>query len=221
MGNPIKTRALRGENDGATDLLPWHERYLLHGEDPDRGTPGCNFFQFWEWKHRGGCKETWAEHRERLLKAWIRERPGSRPWAWWEFDAPQEPLVGWDPAHWRVKYGAIRARLGGTGTPAYVLPGGEDDFTRGIPDVFISEFDIQEFEAWDVDRGEDLPERSTLNISEPLELIDPRDPPRYEPETAYLERLGLLAPGERERIPAEAFEPEAVLPNPEEDGEAP
>ncbi len=35
-------------------------------------------------------RSVWAEHRERLL---ARSRPGSRPWAWWRFEASiPEPL---------------------------------------------------------------------------------------------------------------------------------
>ena len=29
----------------------------------------------------------WQRHRDELLREWIAERPGSRPWGWWAFDA--------------------------------------------------------------------------------------------------------------------------------------
>lgn len=38
----------------------------------------------------------WNEHREEILEAWLqrdeagRGGPGTRPWAWWAFDAPRE-----------------------------------------------------------------------------------------------------------------------------------
>lgn len=32
-------------------------------------------------------REDWETHREEMLAEWIAERPGSRPWAWWTFDA--------------------------------------------------------------------------------------------------------------------------------------
>jgi hypothetical protein len=41
--------------------------------------------------------------------------------------------------------------------------------------------------------------------------IDVGDPPRFESEATYLARLGLFLDGERERIPAAAFQPEFVL----------
>ena len=31
----------------------------------------------------------WAEHREDLPAEWIRRQPGTRPWLWWRFDAPE------------------------------------------------------------------------------------------------------------------------------------
>ncbi len=33
-------------------------------------------------------RELWLQHGAELLPAWIDENPGSRPDAWWEFDAP-------------------------------------------------------------------------------------------------------------------------------------
>ena len=40
----------------------------------------------------------WLQHREKLIEATIRARPGTRPAAWWKFDAP-----------------AARERIGGVG----------------------------------------------------------------------------------------------------------
>ena len=45
-------------------------------------------------RHRGECddaamREAWSELRDDILADWIAERPGSRPWAWWAFDATE------------------------------------------------------------------------------------------------------------------------------------
>lgn len=40
--------------------------------------------------------------------------------------------------------------------------------------------------------------------------LDPDDPPTFESEAAYLERLGLFLPGERARLTKHDFEPEIV-----------
>ena len=44
----------------------------------------------------------------------------------------------------------------------------------------------------------------------PHDAIDRNDPPRYESEPAYLKRLGLLLPGEEQRLPPNAFDPEVI-----------
>ena len=33
-------------------------------------------------------REAWEIMREKIMADWIREQPGTRPWAWWKFDAP-------------------------------------------------------------------------------------------------------------------------------------
>lgn len=33
-------------------------------------------------------RRAWLECRSQLLPEWIRANPGTRPWAWWQFDAP-------------------------------------------------------------------------------------------------------------------------------------
>lgn len=34
-------------------------------------------------------RQAWEELRDELLALHIAERPGSRPWAWWQYDAPE------------------------------------------------------------------------------------------------------------------------------------
>jgi hypothetical protein len=34
-------------------------------------------------------RPAWDDLRAELLPAFIRENPGRRPWAWWQFDAPE------------------------------------------------------------------------------------------------------------------------------------
>ena len=35
------------------------------------------------------ARECWQKHRDVLLAEWIEDNPGTRPWAWWRFDAPE------------------------------------------------------------------------------------------------------------------------------------
>jgi hypothetical protein len=61
--------------------------------------------------------QLWAEFREQVLEWWLKERPGTRPWCWWRFDAPER-----------------RRRVGGTGT-TYSEFGNRDEYTPdfGLP----------------------------------------------------------------------------------------
>ena len=45
--------------------------------------------------------------------------------------------------------------------------------------------------------------------------IDPRDPPVFEAQASYLQRHGLLLPGEARRLNSADFQPEPVLQEPE------
>ena len=50
--------------------------------------------------------------------------------------------------------------------------------------------------------------------------VDANDPPTFEAEPTYLARLGLLSASERRRLKAEAFEPEVIAVEPEDDDAA-
>jgi hypothetical protein len=104
----------------------------------------------------------WAEHGAGLLADWIREHPGTRPFAWWILEAT-EPR--------RVLEGAAHVLPAG---PAWWEPDWRGHF--GVPAVEQSG-------------------RFVVVV---------------ESEPAYLERLGLLARGERRRLAAENFAPEKV-----------
>ena len=65
----------------------------------------------------------WAQIRDDLIASWAEERPGTRPRAWWRFDAKE-----------------MRQRLSGTGDAVFegLLPGHEV-FYLGIPIRWILE----------------------------------------------------------------------------------
>jgi hypothetical protein len=47
----------------------------------------------------------WRIQRDDVLAWWIKRHPGTRPWCWWRFDAPED-----------------RRQIGGTGYPASEAP---------------------------------------------------------------------------------------------------
>lgn len=66
-------------------------------------------------------EEAWTAARVELVAAAVETRPGTRPWAWWLFDAPRDPAAPEERAAaspgptWRAP--RERARVGGTGRP--------------------------------------------------------------------------------------------------------
>lgn len=127
---------------------------------------------------RPEMKKAWESYREQIIADWIRQNPCSRPWAWWEFDAP-EP----------------RRRIGGIGTPDFECLAYKPHYERGIPSGWITQDDFDTF-------GPDL-----KGIP-----FDRRDPPTFESETAYLNRLNFLTPAEKVHLRKhpELMEPEKI-----------
>ncbi|MFO8085476.1 MAG: hypothetical protein R6U27_14285 [Desulfobacterales bacterium] len=87
-----------------------------------------------------------------------------------------------------------RKRLGGKGDciPDHV-EGETEEYWKGLPTYWIGQ-----------DRLMMWPELAEY-------AIDPENPPRFESEAAFLQRLGLLMPGEAEKLTGADFEPELIL----------
>ncbi|MGD2112918.1 MAG: hypothetical protein PVI50_06000, partial [Gammaproteobacteria bacterium] len=60
-----------------------------------------------------------------VLRTWIIEHPGTRPYAWWCFDAP-----------------GVRDRVGGTGTPKHEVLKYAPVYDFGVPRYWITKRDI-------------------------------------------------------------------------------
>jgi hypothetical protein len=66
----------------------WLLRFLAFGEIPEpkqEGVLECFMLR----GDRRNEKRMWKKYRDFILTDWIQNRPGSRPWAWWRFDAPR------------------------------------------------------------------------------------------------------------------------------------
>jgi hypothetical protein len=153
-------------------------------------------------------RQAWKALRDDLLRGWIEEHPGTRPWGWWTFDAPR----------WTRKFDAYydgtlpepRLRVGGIGTPAFEALNVVPAFTRGIPDSWVSAFDVSFYNGRSVDiHGQRIGTKYTEGRF-PHDAIDPEDPPVFESEASYLKRFGLFLRGEKKRVPADAYQPEVV-----------
>lgn len=149
--------------------------------------------------------EAWGLCRGDVLAGWTAERPGTRPSAWWDYDAPRwdDP---WGGTFYHGTFAVPRERLGGVGTPAFDALDYVPRFEKGLPVGWVTAFDVAYYNGRPPYNEPGRPERYVEGHF-PYDAIDPEDPPVYESEATYLARLGLLLPGERELIPWEGWQP--------------
>jgi hypothetical protein len=118
---------------------------------------------------------------DEYIKDYVAEYPGERPAWWWRFNTP-EPM---------------RRRLGGVGAAWHGSETGErypnQQDSRGVPLVFVTDENLH---WWGKPPGPP---------------IDPKNPPQYESESAFLDRHGLLSEAERAQLEPADFEPESIL----------
>jgi hypothetical protein len=110
-------------------------------------------------------RELWRDHGEEVVEEHVAEHPGTRPDKWWRYDAPE-------PRH----------RLGGTGTPCHERLAHVLRLSRGVPVDWITPDAIEPYERM-----------GSPDLKVPP--IDPGDPPLFESEATYLDRLNLFLPG--------------------------
>jgi hypothetical protein len=79
-------------------------------------------------------------------------------------------------------------------------------FSYGIPNNW---FEVPERPAG-LQMGEFL-DAHYAELARRCAPINPDDPPLFESQATYLERHGLLLPGERRRLTKQDFEPEKVI----------
>jgi hypothetical protein len=157
----------------------------------------------------------WSSAREGLLARWICDRPGTRPFAWWQFDAPRwarQDLPLWCRDEGNPALEALaepRRRIGGVGTERYRVLGGFPEFNAGLPREFVTAADLQVFESAE---GRAIYARGVGSLlGEFVGVpIDPNDPPLFESEADYLRRHNLFLAGEERRLTAADFAPYTV-----------
>jgi hypothetical protein len=111
---------------------------------------------------------------------------------WWAVNWPGTRPRCW----WKYESSTPRLRVGGVGSHESEVLGNRPYLKIGIPSCgWIT----REATQWHPFRGQRCVG------------IDPYDPPKFESQAAYLDRLNLFRPGERERLGRKDFEPE-VLP---------
>jgi len=117
----------------------------------------------------------WKINRKKILKDFIENHPGKRPYCWWCFDAPE-----------------MRRRLGGIGDPRFEHLGVSRSFSFGVPDDFVSQFEADYYngKARHVNGGF-IPCKWKEGDFKGV-AVDPKNPPVYETELEYLTRHDFL-----------------------------
>jgi hypothetical protein len=118
-------------------------------------------------------RAAWEAMKASILSAWIRNRPGTRPYGWWKCEATERrERVDGKPHPFDNKERTLHVAKSNNSEfwkRAYALH-------RGMPAIHIPPFD------------EDVHRDYMRNI------LHGRDSQVFEPEWSYLQRLGLLLP---------------------------
>jgi hypothetical protein len=127
---PRAKRIPRGMREPLSESF---KEYLLFGIDPAPRKYKDSFRCFLA-IGTPAIEEIWNNYKEEILESWIVEYPGSRPFAWWEWDAPRdEDLI----REWRYHHTFPIARLqtSGKGTTNQARYSGMlPSFSLAIPD---------------------------------------------------------------------------------------
>jgi hypothetical protein len=153
------------------------------------------------WSIETPLGKLWAAHRDAILPVWVVERPGCRPRCWWRFTAPRMAAGVWPGFWFDGQLPEPRRRLGGTGLACHECLANIPRFELGLPVEWLDAAGHATFARIAREDGQDF-----AGVA-----VDACDPPRFEAQAAYLERHGLLLPGERKRLRRADFEPETVV----------
>lgn len=178
--------------------------YLLTGER-EKGDAET-FMLAGNWDH---LEKVWNACKSEIIRDWIKKTPCTRPWPWWEFDAPQEPVKCWTDMDIKK---AQRKRLEGVGSPDFEFLAYMPHFQLGIPTGFIDQFDVAYYNG----KAKDIHGKRINSGFKKGDFkavaYDKNNPPIFESEAVYLERLNLLTPIEKVFLTEhpELMEPEII-----------
>jgi hypothetical protein len=203
MGRPVYRPNKKPQTKLSSDVI----FYLQWGYWPDDG-PTSETERF-EYSLPAMTKQLWDAARDMILEAWIRERPGSRPWGWWEHDSPRRDT---GTGAWFEPLPIPRERLGGIGTPAHQVLRYVPRFSFGIPTQWLDERQVKLYSGNAVDIfGKPIMEQFRDGKFKGVAFSDD-DPPVYESQASFLKRHNLLTTEEIRVLKnrKKMFEPEKV-----------
>ena len=168
-------------------------RNYLETGDYDRDAEGAKDVLVMRFDRTTG--QEWERVKDELIDAWISKHPATRPWGCWEFETTEQ-----------------RRRVGGIGDPAWEHLAYVEHYEFGLPAIWITKFDEEYYNNRRLDIHGKLIETPFKDGDFKGKAIDPEDPPLYESEATYLQRHGLLTPGETKWLKdhTEALTPGAI-----------
>jgi hypothetical protein len=97
----------------------------------------------------GTNEALWNQYREVILAEHVKQNPGTRPALFWKYDCPRLPMGTFPGCFYDGKLPEPRKRLGGVGTPDYLVKCTKPSFSYGIADIWagIDEDDPPIFES--------------------------------------------------------------------------
>lgn len=158
-------------------------------------------------------EELWVEHKEWLLPEWVDRFPGTRPQLWWDHSAPRMPEGTFPGRYYDGKLPQPRQRIGGVGTPKFEVLAWIPRYAYGLPVDWVSAEEAEIYNGSPDAEGNPLARQDGTRFAEgdfAGLAIDPRNPPKFESQATYLDRHGLLLPGERRRLTERDFRPETL-----------
>lgn len=156
--------------------------------------------------------DVWKKCKEKVLLEWLEENPGTRPYAWWLFDAPEmheddEQKLELKSLIYPCGPRVIdpRKKIGGIGTPDYEVLNCGQSLYFGVPISFVDQWQCDYYNGRekDIDGNQIGTEYKEGDFV--AEAYDPHDPPVYETEVAYLKRHGLLTTEEKKKLKSGAI----------------
>jgi hypothetical protein len=144
-------------------------------------------------------RELWGRARGEVITGWTKDRPGTRPAAWWRLDAPRQLLGTHSGAFYDGKLPQPREQLSGAGCDASLISAYMPSYKSGLPTSWAG------FEASDPPVFESQAaylKRHNLLTAGELRVLTASDYERTEALSAECEVLSASEKWVRERIPA-------------------
>jgi hypothetical protein len=146
-----------------------------------------------------GLRELWGRARGEVITGWTKDHDGTRPRAWWRFDAPRQLLGTHGGCFYDGKLPQPRKQISGAGCDASAISAYMPSYKSGLPTSWAG------FEEGDRPVFESQPaflQRHNLLTAGELRVLTAGDYERTEALSAECEVLSASEGWVRERIPA-------------------